>query len=205
MKEIRISEVRALDPAEEGSPMRIGGTAIIFDTPAVIQDMLGGYTEIIRSSALDKTNLSDIRLLYNHDLGRVPLARTPKTLHLIKTAAGLDFDAALPETEEARSIYQAIKRGDVTGMSFGFKVPEGGDSYDPKTNTREIAEIEKLYELSITPFPQYPQTSVEARAVMERETTITRNRAAALDLAAKVSSKKREAIITANQILLKEN
>ena len=61
----------------------------------------------------------------------------------------------------------AIKRGDLTGMSFGFKVPEGGSHYDPKTNTRTITKIEKVYEVSIVPFPAYPQTSVEARSQIE--------------------------------------
>ena len=48
-------------------------------------------------------------------------------------------------------------------MSFAFKVPQGGDSYDPKTNTRTISKIEKVYEVSVCPFPAYPAASVEAR------------------------------------------
>ena len=53
-------------------------------------------------------------------------------------------------------------------MSFAFKVPPGGDKYNPKTNTREIFKIEKVYEISIVPFPSYPQTSVEARAIIQK-------------------------------------
>ena len=49
-------------------------------------------------------------------------------------------------------------------MSFGFKVSEGGDSYDRASNTRTIHKIDKVYEVSVTPYPAYSATSVEARS-----------------------------------------
>lgn len=167
MKEYRICEVRAEQPAAEGEKLILKGTAIVYDKPTTINDPFGGYTEIIKRGALDGADLTDTRLLYNHDMSKVPLARTPKTMQLIHGAAGLEMVAELPDTEEARSVHTAVKRGDLSGMSFGFKVPVGGDEYDPQTNTRTINKIEKVYELSICPFPAYPQTSVEARAVMK--------------------------------------
>ena len=75
-------------------------------------------------------------------------------------------------------------------MSFAFKVPEGGDSYDAKTRTRTIHKIEKVYEISVVPFPAYPQTSVEARSAMSGQEGAERLR--------------REAIIKANRILMKD-
>jgi len=166
MKEIRIAEIRAGDPAgSEG--LILEGRPIVYDQPTTINDPAGEYIEIIRSGALDEADISDARLLYNHDLNKVPLARTPKTMQLIKDQAGLKMVATLPETEEAKSVYTAVKRGDLSGMSFAFKVPEGGDRYDAATNTREIFKIEKIYEISVVPFPAYPQTSVEARAAMK--------------------------------------
>ena len=56
--------------------------------------------------------------------------------------------ATLPDTAEAKSIYAAVKRGDLTAMSFGFKVSEGGDSYDRASNTRTIHKIDKVYEVA---------------------------------------------------------
>jgi hypothetical protein len=146
--------------------MTIEGRAIVFDQPTVINDPVGSYTEIIRSGALDGADLSDVRLLFNHDLNRVPLARTPKTMSLSVDPVGMTIRATLPATESAREVYESVKRRDLTGMSFAFKVPEGGDTYDPKTNTRTINQIEKVYECSIVQFPAYGQTSVEARSVM---------------------------------------
>lgn len=187
MKEIRVCEIRAAEPAGSES-LILEGMPIVYDQPTTINDPAGKYIEIIRSGALDGADLTDARLLYNHDLNKVPLARTPKTMQFSKDPAGLKMSATLPATEEARSVHTAVKRGDLSGMSFAFKVPEGGDRFDAETNTREIFKIEKVYEISVVPFPAYPQTSVEARAAITA-----------------VKDPQREAAkIRINQILMKE-
>lgn len=192
MKEIRIGEIRATNPAGEENGLYIEGMAIVFDQPTIIKEAFGEYTEIIKRGALDEADLSDSRLLYNHDLSKIPLARVPKTMQFKLDPAGLTISAELPDTEEGRSVYTAVKRGDLSGMSFGFKVPKGGSHYDPKTNTRTITKIEKVYEVSIVPFPAYPQTSVEARSQIE-------------DIKKILNSPEREALkIKINKLLLKE-
>lgn len=171
MKETRIAEIRAAAPtAEDANGFYIEGLPIVYDTPTKIHDAVGEYIEIIKRGALDNADYTDCRLLYNHDLNKIPLARTPKTMQLTDSAAGLSMRASLPNTEAGRGVYEAIKRGDLSGMSFAFTVPKGGDVYDATTNTRTIYKIAKVYEVSIVPFPAYPQTSVEARAVMQATT-----------------------------------
>lgn len=170
MKEIRCAEIRAVDPAGDNG-LILEGMPIVYDQPTQIKDTFGEYTEIIRAGALDGADLSDTRLLYNHDLNKVPLARTPKTMQFNVDPAGLKMTAHLPDTVDGQSVYTAVKRGDLSGMSFAFKVPKGGSSYDVKTNTRTITKIEKIYEVSVVPFPAYPTTSVEARsAIVESRT-----------------------------------
>lgn len=191
MKEIRTAEIKAelrADSltADKQETFNIIGKPIVFDTPTTIHDPAGEYIEIIRSGALDGADLNDSRLLYNHDVNKIPLARTPKTMSFNLTTAGLEMRAELPNTASGKEIYEAVRRGDLSGMSFAFKVPKGGDSYDPLTNTRTIYKIEKVYEVSIVPYPAYPTTSVEARALMEPR-----------ELA------KRQAIIKCNQIIAK--
>lgn len=163
MKEIRLAEIRAAATADAAQDLILEGVAIVFDTPTIINDVGGSYAEIIKRGALDHADLSDVHLFYNHDANKVPLARTPKTMELKQSTVGLEFRATLPNTESAREVYEAVKRGDLSGCSFAFTVPEGGDEYDPATNTRTIFKISKLYECSVVPFPAYPQTSVEAR------------------------------------------
>lgn len=170
MKELRIAQITAETRAEasaEAEGLILTGRPIVYDQPTTINDPAGKYIEIIRSGALDGADLSDVRLLYNHDFNKIPLARTPKTMSLSVSPAGLDISAELPNTEEARAVHTAVKRGDLSGMSFTFTVPAGGDKYNPATNTREIFKISKVYETSIVPFPAYPQTSVEARTAIQ--------------------------------------
>jgi len=186
MKEIRLAEIRAAQPAGDSKALILQGVAIVYDTPTTINDPAGQYIEVIERGALDNADLSDVRLMLNHDVNRVPLARTPKTMQLELTPAGLQFRATLPDTESAKEVYTAVQRGDLSNMSFAFKVPTGGDSYDPATNTRTIHRIEKVMECSVVNFPAYPTTSVEARAEMQDTET-------------------RRAIISAcNQILLRK-
>ena len=165
MKEVRLAEVRATEPTADGKDtLIIVGTPIVYDTPTTINDPTGSYTEVIKRGALDGADLTDCRLFINHDLAGIPLARTPKTMQFSITEKGLEMRAELPNTEEAKSVYTAVKRGDLTGMSFAFTVPDGGDSFDAKTNTRTITKIAKVYEVSLVNFPAYPTASAEARS-----------------------------------------
>ncbi len=190
MKEVRICEIRANTAAGAEKALRLEGRPIVYDQPTRINDPAGDFIEVIRAGALEGADLSDARLLYNHDLNKVPLARTPKTMQLIRDPAGLRMVADLPDTPEANSVYTAVKRGDLSGMSFAFKVPQGGDSYDAETKTRTIHRIEKVYEISVVPFPAYPQTSVEARSAINGKKEAEKQR--------------RAAIIKANMILMKD-
>jgi len=167
MKEIRVTEVRANDPVATGEEgFNISGRPIVYDSPTTIHDLVGEYVEVIKRGALDGADLSDVRLLVNHDDNKIPLARVPKTMTLSVDNEGLTFRATLPDTEAGKEVYEAVRRGDLQGMSFAFTVPEGGDSYDPKTNTRTITKIAKVYECSIVSYPAYESTyvSVESRS-----------------------------------------
>lgn len=169
MKELRVAHITTETRAEgtaEPKALVLTGMPIVFDTPTTINDPSGSYTEIIERGALDGADISDTRLLYGHDMAKVPLARAPKTMQLTVTEKGLEMRAVLADTADARAVYTAVERGDLDGMSFAFKVPEGGDSYDRATNTRRIHRIEKIYEVSVVAFPAYPAASVEARAAL---------------------------------------
>lgn len=160
----RYFEIRSL---EEKKRLVLEGKPVVFGQKALIHDTQGDFYEVIEAGAFDKCSLRGVHLFYNHDTSRVPLARSPKTMELTVTPEGLHMRAVLPNTESARSVYSAVKRGDLSGMSFAFIVATGGDSYDAESNTRTIREISKLLECSIVPYPAYPQASIEARSAME--------------------------------------
>lgn len=163
MKEIRNSQIQS------NNDLELVGTPIIFDEVTTINDPMGSYKEVIKRGALDTADLSDIRLLYNHDMNKLPLARVPKTMQFNVDDKGLHMRATLPNTEEAKAVHTAVTRGDLSGMSFSFTVPKDGSSYDVKTNTRTITKIKKVYECSIVPFPAYQTTSIEARSQMTEQ------------------------------------
>ncbi|UXR47191.1 HK97 family phage prohead protease [Staphylococcus simulans] len=167
MKEIRSAEIQAETRDDE---MVLEGTAIVFDKPALINTPTGSYTEIIKRNALDGLKFNDTRLLVSHDHNRLPLAKSPKTMKIWRDDAGMHFRAVLANTEEARSVYEAIKRGDMSGVSFGFTVSDGS-RYDVETRTRTITKIDKVLEFSVVNFPAYSETSVEARSQMQEAET----------------------------------
>ena len=150
--EIRATENRTLE-----------GLAVVFNQPAQI----GTMTEVIHPDALRGVDLDGIVLITNHDGSGIPLARSPKTLALTVTDKGLEMRASLPDTEQARAVYEAVKRGDLSQMSFAFDI--GAADYDEQTQTRTITQISKVYDISIVNYAAYTQTHVEARNAQEEE------------------------------------
>ena len=186
MKELRTAQINSETDADV---MTLTGTPIVFDTPTTINTPDGSYTEVIAAGALDGADLTDSRLLWAHDDTRVPLAKTPKTMTFDVDSTGLHMTATLPDTEAAKEVYESVKRGDVSGMSFAFTVAPNGDTWSEDGATRTITKINKVYEVSVVPYPAYPQTSVEARAARQ---AVTRQAVA-----------RRKAIILANMIIAK--
>lgn len=135
---------------------------------------LGFFDEIIEPGALDQTDLTDVRFLVNHDISKIPLARSRRnngnsTMQLSVDENGMAIRVKL-DTEnnsEARALYSAVQRGDVSGMSFMFGVPEGGDDWeniDSEHPTRHIRSIDSVVEVSAVTFPAYESTEINARS-----------------------------------------
>lgn len=157
-------EIRTEKTDEAGSV--ITGRPIVFDQKT---DIGGMFAEIIDRGALDKTDLKDVRFLVNHDLSKIPLARSRKntknsTMQLTKDDDGMGIRVKL-DTEnnpEARALYSAIERGDISGMSFMFSIKgEKWDDLDSKYPTRHITDIGTVVEVSAVTFPAYEGTSIE--------------------------------------------
>lgn len=158
-------EVRA-EETENGSI--ITGRPIVYNSKAD----LGYFDEIIDSGALANTDLTDVRFLVNHDTSRIPLARSRRnngnsTMTLERDDFGMGIRVLL-DTEnnaEARSLYSAVKRGDISGMSFMFAVREDRwDNLDSDHPTRHITDISTVVEVSAVTFPAYDSTSINARS-----------------------------------------
>ena len=167
--EIRSCELLAELTNENKNEVRmiLEGTPIIFEQLTRIKNPSGDFFEIIEKEALRSCDLSNIPLIYNHSQNAVPLAKSPDTMHFEIRDNGLYMTAELANTESARAIYEAVKRRDLSGMSFAFRIAPNGDSYDARSNTRTIKKIDKIFECSIVIFPAYTGTNIEARNAIE--------------------------------------
>lgn len=147
----------------------ITGRPIVYNTRANI----GLFDEIIMPGALDKADLTDVRFLVNHDVSKIPLARSRRntgnsTMQLSVDEYGMNLDWVRLDVEnnaESRSLYSAVQRGDISGMSFMFSVArDEWDELESDHPTRRILEIGSVVEVSAVTFPAYNATEIYARS-----------------------------------------
>lgn len=158
------------------------GYAAIWDSPSEPLP----YTEFVRRGAFTKTinDGADVRLLIDHS--GVPLARTRSgTMNIEEDNYGLLVEADLdPANPDAARVISAMRRGDMSQMSFAFKAVK--DSWNEERTTRELREV-KLFDVSIVTFPAYEQTVAEIRGMQYAQivssATPLRRRAAEVKLA----------------------
>ena len=158
-------EVRA-EETEQGNI--ITGRPIVYNS----RTDLGWYDEIIEPGALNNTDLTDVRFLVNHDTSKIPLARSRNnngnsTMQLSVDNDGMSIRVTL-DTEnnsEARALYSAVKRGDISGMSCMFAIrDEEWDDLDSDHPIRHIKDISTVVEVSAVTFPAYESTEINARS-----------------------------------------
>ncbi|MDR3585257.1 MAG: HK97 family phage prohead protease [Desulfosporosinus sp.] len=180
-------ELKQRKPLKEGIEMRsftmpdlqvepegniIQGHAAVFGQTANIYGM---WNETIERGAFDKTDFTDVLFSVNHDLTKIPLARSRNnnansTLQLQVDDQGLNTRATLDieKNTDAQALYSAISRGDINGMSFIFSVRKGtGDVWtglDTDMPSRTITDIAKVIEVSAVSFPFYEGTDIDARS-----------------------------------------
>jgi len=153
-------EIRSIPMALRASEdtRKIRGHAIVFDSKSV---NLGGFREIIRSEAVDRTirEALDVRAYVDHDSSKIIGRTRAGTLMLRKESRGLFVEIDPPNTTAGNDILESIRRGDVTGMSFGFRVLEDEWRDEEGEPVREVLDM-TISEVSIVSNPAYPQTDV---------------------------------------------
>jgi HK97 family phage prohead protease len=140
------------------------GHAIVFNRLSVD---LGGFREIIRAGAVNRVLAegTDLRALWNHD-SSLPLGRvTAGTLAIRKDQRGLVAEIDPPN--HAEGYIEAIRRGDVSGMSFAFQALEDDWRLDGETVVREVTDM-AMSEVSAVTFPAYPQTDIGVVGIGKR-------------------------------------
>ena len=172
MKAIRTFdfEVRAGIDEEHGHTLT--GQPIVYNE----RTDLGWYDEIIANGALAETDLRDVRFLVNHNTDMIPLARSRNnnansTMQMeVIEGKGMTIrvDLVTENNADAKALYSAVERGDISGMSFMFSID--GYKWDDKESdhpTRTVTKIGKVYEVSAVTFPAYEATSIQARGLAD--------------------------------------
>ena len=183
-------EMRAED---EDRGAVITGYPIVFNQ----ETDLGGIREVIEPESVgDGKILRDVALLVGHDFGMIPLAHSRRnnensTMQLTPDEHGVKMRAVLDieNNPKAAEVYSAVKRGDVSGMSFAFTVDkEAWEDIDSDAPLRRIQGFSRIFECSIVPFPAYPGTSVQAAS----ESNALESVKASLESARKQQAEERE-------------
>jgi HK97 family phage prohead protease len=141
------------------SGRKLVGYAAVFGISAQI----GGFSETIQRGAFRASlaTKGDILALVDHDPSRL-LARTGSgTLRLSEDTRGLQYELDVPDTQLGRDVLALAERGDIGGMSFGFRVK---DEAWPARDRRELRAVELIEVSVVQAFPAYDQTTVSARA-----------------------------------------
>lgn len=164
------SEVRS-----EDSKIFIEGYAALYNVRSS-PDL--GFIEVIEKGAFDGADLSDVRMLFNHDTSKL-LARTKSgTLTVTADDKGLHYRGEVADTSYGRDLVELLKRGDVDQSSFAFRIPKGGDDWqlqDDGSMVRHIRKIQLVNDVSPCPYPAYEQTSAAKRSLEEYQETVKHN------------------------------
>jgi uncharacterized protein len=167
--EIRIgpgSEMRLVEKDKTYSGKnRLAGYAALYDTDATIG---GLFVERIAPGAFTKTlQEGDQRALWSHDMAQILGRVSAGTLRLWADKKGLSFELDLPDTQAGRDALTLVNRGDVSGMSIGFSVGRGKETWQLPEKAdalpvRIIREL-RLIEISVVGWPAYTETTVLAK------------------------------------------
>jgi HK97 family phage prohead protease len=145
----------------EGDGMTFIGYAAKFNSPS---EDLGGFVETIEAGAFRRSlrSRNDVKLLVNHDTGRVLASTRSGTMKLYEDEVGLRVEASLPNTSDGRDMAELLRRGDLNKMSFGFSVIK--DSWNQEMTQRTLKSV-RLFETSIVAFPAYAATEAMVRSL----------------------------------------
>jgi len=104
-----------------------------------------------------------VKCLIDHDSAKIVARVKNDTLKLTSENDGLHFEVALNDTSYANDLYENVRTGIITSMSFGFITLIDDWDYTTEPATRTLKDV-KLIEVSFVVFPAYPETQTQARS-----------------------------------------
>lgn len=152
--------------AEESKVVR--GYASTFNQPyTLMQNDDIVIQEQVDSRAFDDADLSDVIMQYDHE-GRVFARISNGTLSVSPDETGLAIEANLGGTDIGNQLFQEIKGGYTTKMSYGYTV--NGARWEERKledgrilRLRTVTSVGKVYDVSAVSLPANNATSISVR------------------------------------------
>lgn len=164
MRSFGISDMRAV---EEGT--YIEGHPAVYDQVTNIGDY---FFEVIERGAFDGCNFDDVLFSANHQwFDKIPMARSRRNngnstmlIQVVEKGLYIKANLDIERNSDSKSLYSAVERGDINGMSFIFYVKEQRwTGLDTDMPTRYITKISRVREVSAVNYPAYEGTDINAR------------------------------------------
>lgn len=158
------------EPEQETEERTVRGYASTFMEPyTLFEDEEIVIREQVSPDAFKAADLSDVIMQYDHE-GRVFARVSNGTLQVRTDDHGLAITADLGGTEIGRQLYEEIKGGYTTKMSYGYTVPSDGSEWEQRTledgrtlHTRTVTRVGKVYDVSAVSLPANDGTSISVR------------------------------------------
>lgn len=166
-RDLKLSVIE-LDEDGKEKEYRVGGYASTFNEPYTLyEDDAFVIREQVDPDAFAEADMSDIILQYDHE-GRVFARISNGTLDVGTDEHGLKIEADLGGTEIGRQLYEEIKGGYTTKMSYGYTVAE--DAWESRDldngkhlELRTVKRVGKVYDVSAVSLPANNATDISVR------------------------------------------
>ncbi|WP_205850402.1 HK97 family phage prohead protease [Mycolicibacterium sp. CR10] len=134
---------------------------------------LGSYVETFAPTAFDATladSATDVRSFWNHDSAMLLGRQTAGTLRVWSDSTGLGFEVKLPKTSAGNDVRELAERGDIGGVSIGFRADSEQWSTIGNRDLRTHTSVASLIEVSPVSIPAYGSTTVHLRSLADIST-----------------------------------
>ena len=136
---------------------------------------MGWFTEEVHRDAFKNADMSDVRILLNHDSNQI-LGRTAAgTARVGIDKEGLWYEVDLPKSPNGDNVRVAVERGDISQSSWGFTLrisdSGNGDKWEKRDGKehRILTDIDTVFDASPVTFPANPDTTVAQRSFEQVE------------------------------------
>ena len=153
-------EIRSATLSADAESKKLVGYVVQWNKES--ETLWGEYVERFAPNAFADSLKSgkDVRALFEHDHTKL-LGRTSSgTLKLEEDSTGLRFELIPPDTQLGKDLLVSVERGDISGMSFGFRTIKNEWDFSVEPNLRTVQQAE-LVEITVTSIPAYPDSSLE--------------------------------------------